>query len=124
MTFVTVDDVDAALSLDWAAADKKEQAVDEANIWLSARVKPLDPVPDAVLRAGALLAKQAAEGQLYVAKAPVIKSKRVRVEGAIDTETEFVDGAVSVSAAMSQVSDLLQPYLLKSSGSVRLLSRL
>ena len=123
MDFVTVESVDAALGAEWATAEQKPQAVIEANIWLTARVKPVEPAPDAVTYAGALLAKEAATGQLYAAQDAAIKRKRVRVEGAIDTETEYTDGATATSGVMVQVSDLLKPYLLRS-GSVRLLSRL
>lgn len=124
MDFVTVDSVDATLGTEWATAEQKPIAVIEANIWLTARVKPLDPVPDAVTRAGALLAQESVAGTLYADRAAGIKRKRTRVEGAIDTETEYTDGAVAVSGVMAQVADLLQPYLLRKAGSVRLLSRM
>lgn len=65
--FITVAQVDSLLGVDWATEDKKPRAVLMANAWLTQRVRPnLHPVPEAIVQAGAEVAREAAQGKLMV----------------------------------------------------------
>ncbi len=118
--YITVTEVDDLLGVTWAEPDNKPSAVNQANIWLTSRLRTniSEPYPDVVIYAGALLAKQAATGQLYADAAKGIQREMVRVEGAIVEDITYQDGAVAVSGVMLQIADLLKPYILKRSNTI------
>ena len=122
--FVTVQSVDSLLPAGWEWGEDKAQAVQQANIFLSAqnlnaRAKA-DPTPDAVLQAGAYAAREAAAGKLF--SGPAVKRKRVTA-GPVTIEKEFVEGDVAKTATMQMVLALLQPYRTRRQG-VQILGRM
>ncbi|MEG3078482.1 DnaT-like ssDNA-binding protein [Halomonas sp. 5021] len=112
--YITVAKADELLGAGWQGDGDADQAVMEANVWLSARNLPDDPVPSAVERAGALLAKEAAKGELYASTTGSVKRKRVKAD-TVESETEYTTGDNRQSGTMRLVLDLLRPWL--SSGS-------
>ncbi len=112
--YITVAIVDDLLGANWQGDGDAMQAVLEANVWLSARNLPYDPTPDAVERAGALLAREAAKGELYADSEGAIKRERVKASS-VESETEYVGGSNPQSGTMRLVLDMLRPWL--SSGS-------
>lgn len=122
-TFITVAAVDTKLGAGWEGEGDKTRAVLESNTWLTAkRVRLSDPVDDDVVMAGALLAQEAANGRLYVDTDGAVKSERVKADS-VEVETSYQDGAKSQTGALSMITDLLAPYLPKTSG-VTILRRL
>lgn len=108
--YITVAIVDDLLGSGWQGDGDATQAVLEANVWLSARNLPNDPTPDAVKRAGALLAREAANERLYVDSTGSVKRESVKA-GSVESETEYVSGNNPKSGTMRLVLDLLRPWL-------------
>lgn len=109
--FVTVDQVDAILGPDWAPQDKKSDAVYQANAYLGAlQFKCWDAQPEAVTRAGAELARLAAQDKLYADAPPLVKRKKVKAD-TVETETEYVAGNQPGSGVLEFVATLLAPWL-------------
>lgn len=117
-TYITTTDVDGVLGAGWEGTGDADQAVLEANAWMTARsVIKNDPVDDDVITAGAFLAQMSINGTLYADRAGAIKSKRVKAD-AVESETEYQDGASASTGRLRLVLDLLRPYLPVGGGSV------
>jgi hypothetical protein len=115
--YITVADVDATLPAGWEGDGDKYQAVMQANAWLSARgVIAGDPVEAAIVKAGSLLAKEAANGRLYADTDGNIKRERAKAD-TVEVETEYQDGSRARSGVIALVMDLLKPYLPGGGGS-------
>ena len=103
-TYITVADVDAILGPDWAAPELKEEAVFEANAYLTALNLigiDMDNIPDDVKQAGARLAKCSSQGKLY----------QQQTEGSLEAKTVKA-GSVSTSKAFGSIdktSTVAQP---------------
>lgn len=125
-TYLSVADADSLLPADWQGQGDKDQAVQQANIYmnslnLSAQAKA-DPTPDPVLQAGAYAAQEAAQGKLFSDQGPAVKSKTVTA-GPVTSRKEYAEGSVAKTAAMQMVTTLLQPYRTKRHGA-QILGRL
>lgn len=113
--YITKADVDTLLGAGWEGTGDATQAVLEANIWLTAKGLPVnDPVDDAIQRAGALLAREAAHDRLYIDTTGSVKRKRVKAD-TVESETEYATGDNPRSGAMRLVHDLLRPWLASGS---------
>jgi len=94
-TYITVADVDTILGPDWAATGLKEEAVFEANAYLtSLKLVGIDMgnIPDDVKEAGARLAKCASQGKLY----------QQQTEGSLEAKTVKA-GLVSTSKTFGSI---------------------
>lgn len=80
---------------------------------------PSNTIPAAVARACAELALKAAAADLIADGEQAIIRKRVRVEGAVDTETEYQPGSVD-GRNFRAVESMVQPFLSANSGQVSL----
>ncbi|MND23325.1 hypothetical protein D3C76_345890 [compost metagenome] len=102
--YITVADVDAILGPDWAAPELKDEAVFEANAYLTALNLvgiDMDNIPDDVKEAGARLAKCASQGKLY----------QQQTEGSLEAKTVKA-GSVSTSktfGSIDKTSTVAQP---------------
>lgn len=115
MNYITIEDVDNLLGVDWTTQDKKAISVVQANTWLNARkiCLPDDTVPDAILLAGANLAKLSSENKLYQNIDGVVKREKVKAD-TVEVETEYKDGSESaVSGDIQFINDLIAPYLCR-----------
>lgn len=125
-SYVTVEDVDGVLGTGWEGEGDKQQAVFQANAYLNGlRLKPIpedEPLPQALLHAGAELAREAAADRLYVDTSPAVVRKRVKA-GSVETEREYAQGAQPQSGTMALINSLLEPWLAKRSAT-QLLGRL
>ncbi|MFW6586588.1 hypothetical protein, partial [Acinetobacter baumannii] len=95
MNYVTVESVTQKLGPDWWGTGDPVIAVMQANAWLNARNLPDYPegeVPDAILTAGAYLAKLAAAGQLYTTKEGVVASKTISAQSGTSVSKTYVAG--------------------------------
>lgn len=114
--YVTVSDVDALLPPDWAGDGDPEQAVYMANAYLNTlHFRSWDEQPEAVTRAGAELAREAANERLYADSEGVVKREKVKAD-TVEVDTEFAEGSVARSGAMQFVDALLSPWLVKRQG--------
>ena len=114
--FITVADVDQKLGLGWAGTGDAVLAVAMANAWLTAKIKRTapDPVPDAIVSAGAQVAKLAAAGQLYKDTQREIQSKTVSAQAGTSTSKTYVAGSVDRSTGENFALDLIAPWTRRS----------
>lgn len=114
--FITVADVDQALGQGWAGEGDPVLAVAMANAWLTAKIKRTvsDPVPDAVVSAGAQVAKLAAAGQLYKDTQREVQSKTVSAQAGTSTSKTYVAGSVDRSTGENFALDLIAPWTRRS----------
>ncbi|WP_444756575.1 hypothetical protein [Pseudomonas sp. A014] len=114
--FITVADVDQKLGPDWAGTGDAVLAVTMANAWLTAKIKrPVpDPVPDAIVTAGAQVAKLAAAGQLYKDTQREVQSKTVSAQAGTSTSKTYVAGSVDRSTSENFALDLIAPWTRRS----------
>ncbi len=114
--FITVADVDQALGQGWAGDGDAVLAVSMANAWLTAKIKRLvpDPVPDAIVTAGAQVAKLAAAGKLYKDTQREVQSKSVSAQAGTSTSKTYVAGSVDRSAGENFALDLIAPWIRRS----------
>ena len=114
--FITVADVDQALGQGWAGDGDSVLAVSMANAWLTAKIKRLvpEPVPDAIVTAGAQVAKLAAAGKLYKDTQREVQSKTVSAQAGTSTSKTYVAGSVDRSAGENFALDLIAPWIRRS----------
>lgn len=94
-TYITAGEVDAILGPTWAPEESKEEAVFEANAYLTALNLvgiDMDDIPDDVKQAGARLAKCASQGKLY----------QQQTEGSLEAKTVKA-GSVSTSKTFGSI---------------------
>lgn len=111
--FITVADVDQALGQGWAGDGDAVLAVSMANSWLTAKIKrPVpDPVPDAIVTAGAQVAKLAAAGKLYKDTQREVQSKTVSAQAGTSTSKTYVAGSVDRTSGENFALDLIAPWI-------------
>ncbi|KAA0995448.1 hypothetical protein FQ192_10405 [Pseudomonas sp. ANT_J12] len=114
--FITVADVDAALSPGWAGTGDPVLAVAMANAWLTAKIKRAvpDPVPAEIKTAGAQVAKEAAAGKLYTATQKEVESKTVSAQSGTSVSKTYVAGSTDFSAGENFALALLVPWTKRS----------
>ena len=109
--FITIAQVDSLLGVEWTTEDKKPRAVLMANTWLTERVRQeFSEVPDAIVQAGAEVAREAALGTLYGAQAREILSETKTVD-VVSKSTTYAQGSAAISAGESFALALLKPYM-------------
>lgn len=120
--FITVADVDQKLGQGWADDGDAVLAVAMANAWLTAKIKRTvpEPVPDAIITAGAQVAKLAAEGKLYKDTQREVQSKTVSAQAGTSTSKTYVAGSVDRSTGENFALDLIAPWTRRA-GTVMLL---
>lgn len=120
-TYLTKADADSALGPDWAPADKKDEAVLIANVWMTNRQLPdLDPIPAEWTQAAAYVARDAAAGRIYGATETGVLSKTVKAE--VEVSKTFSASVKTYTAGESLALALIKPWL-SGMGSVMFLKR-
>ena len=121
MIFATVEEVDLILGSDWTTQDKKAMAVNQANVWMSAKrfCGGLDPISEQLKQATAYAAQLSANGKLYETRSEgVVKSKRVKAD-TVEVQKEYAEGQeVGKSSEMLFIDDLLKPFLCGGVGKI------
>lgn len=108
--FITIAQVDTLLGVDWTTEEKKPRAVLMANTWLTQRVWDVcDPIPDAIIQAGAEIAREAAAGTLYAAQPRDVTETTVKA-GSVSTAKKFTEGSKAVSAGETFALALIGPW--------------
>lgn len=121
MIFVTIEDIDAILGVDWATQDKKAMAVNQANVWLSAKkfCSGVDPIDESIKQAGAYLAQLSANGKLYVTQTDGVVTEKTVKADTVSVSKKFATGQeVGKSSEMLFIDDLLKPFLCGGVGSI------
>lgn len=110
--FITVADVDQTLGHGWAGSGDAVLAVVMANAWLTAKIKRTvpEPVPDAIVSAGAQVAKLAAAGQLYKDTQREVQSKTVSAQSGTSVSKTYAVGSVDRSTGENFALDLIAPW--------------
>lgn len=102
-TYITVADVDAILGAGWAAAELKDEAVFEANAYMTSLNLvgiDMEDIPDDVKQAGARLAKCASQGKLYQQQTEgSLEAKTVKA-GSVTTSKTF--GTIDKTSTAAQ----------------------
>lgn len=120
--YVTVSDVNSELGVSWEGTGDADLAVLKANAYLNTlSFREWDTQPPTVTLAGAYLAKEAVDGNLFVDSEGNIKRERVQAE--VEVETEFFEGSQAMTGNLQFIHALLSPWLIKPSAT-RILRRL
>ena len=96
-------------------------AVNQANVWLSAKkfCKGLDPIDEALKQAGAQLAKLSADGSLYKAQADGLVTEKTVKADTVQVTKKYAEGQEQgKSSEMQFIEDLIKPFLCGGVGSV------
>ena len=121
MIFVTITEVDTILGDSWTTQDKKATAVNQANVWLSAKkfCSGVDPIDESIKQAGAYLAQLSANGKLYETQADgVVTEKRVKAD-TVEVQKKYASGQEKgKSSEMLFIDDLLKPFLCGGVGKI------
>lgn len=108
--FITIAQVDSLLGAEWTTEEKKPRAVLMANTWLTERVREAcNPTPDAIIQAGAEIAREAAAGTLYGAQAREVTETSVKA-GSVSTSKTFAEGSKTMTAGESFALALIRPW--------------
>lgn len=121
MIFATVEEVDAILGSDWTTQDKKALAVNQSNVWMSAKrfCSGLDPIDDELKQATAYAAQLAANGKLYETKTDGTVTEKSVKAGDVQVTKKFAEGQeVGKSSEMLFIDDLLKPFLCGGVGKI------
>lgn len=118
MEYVTNQTIATSLDdVDWAALGNANQAVLLANAWLNEkRLIAFDVVPNAILAAGAYIAQEVINGNLYQGrKEGLVVSKSVKA-GSVSSSKTYASGvdANAMSAGEQMALALIAPYLYQS----------
>lgn len=127
-TYITTDDVDSELGIDWTDASKKTKAVFMANVWMTGLgIKlAIDKdtgeliIPDDVKQAGAYASLSAANGGLYQQKesSGALASQSVEAKGVKVSETYTdadADSSTLLDSDLQLAMAILKPYGIGSS---------
>lgn len=119
--YITASQVDELLGAGWAGTGDPDRAVLMANTWLTdKRLPAFEVVPDAVIQAGAEVAREAAAGKLYSATETGVLSKSASA-GSVSSAKTYASNAKKLTAGEVFANALLGPWL---SGNAVLLKRL
>lgn len=112
MDYITTTDVDALLGPGWAGAFDPARAVLMANAWLGERIKGEvpDPVPAAIVQAGAEVAREAAAGKLYQAAGREVTSQSVSAGDGVSVSKTFAAGSAARTAGEAVALALIAPW--------------
>lgn len=114
MGFITEQEaIEHVEGFDALSASDKAQYLQMANAYLLARnVKPYEDVttvPKALKMASYEVLKGIMRGELYQGQEQALKRKKVKAD-TVETEKEYQDGSVKLSAIEQFILDLIKPY--------------
>lgn len=116
--YITTQEVDAILGIDWTDQDKKADAILQANAWLSTKryCKELD---DTFKQAAARVAKLASQALLYVTQSDGIVTEKSVKADSVSVTKKYAEGQEQAkSADMQLIEDMLKPYLCSGVGNI------
>lgn len=121
MIFATVEEVDAILGSNWTTQDKKALAVNQANVWMSAKrfCSGLEPIDESLKLATAYAAWEASKGKLYETKTDGTVTEKTVKADTVQVTKKYAEGQeVGKSSEMQFIDDLLKPFLCGGVGNI------
>lgn len=114
MSFITEQEaIERVAGFDALSASDKADYLEKSEAYLLARnVKPFEDttiVPKALKSASFEVIKGIMKGELYQGQEQVLKRKKVKAD-TVETEKEYQDGSVKLSATEQYILDLIKPY--------------
>lgn len=113
MSFITEQEaIERVKGFDALSDSDKADYLEKSEAYLLARnVKPYEDittVPKALKTASYEVIKGIMKGDLYQGQEQALKRKRVKAE--VESEKEYQDGSVKLSASEQYILDLIKPY--------------
>ncbi|MFV5376528.1 hypothetical protein [Acinetobacter calcoaceticus] len=113
MSFITEQEaIERVAGFDALSASDKADYLEKSEAYLLARnVKPYEDttiVPKALKTASFEVIKGIMKGDLYQGQEQALKRKKVKAE--VESEKEYQDGSVKLSASEQYILDLIKPY--------------
>ncbi|MDA3542485.1 hypothetical protein MKL51_05890 [Acinetobacter sp. AOR18_HL] len=114
MSFITEQEaIERVAGFDALSASDKADYLEKSEAYLLARnVKPYEDttiVPKALKSASFEVIKGIMKGELYQGQEQALKRKKVKAD-TVETEKEYQDGSVKLSATEQYILDLIKPY--------------
>lgn len=114
MSFITEQEaIEHVEGFDALSASDKADYLEKSEAYLLARnVKPYEDttiVPKALKSASFGVIKGIMKGELYQGQEQALKRKKVKAD-TVETEKEYQDGSVKLSATEQYILDLIKPY--------------
>ncbi|OCY53738.1 hypothetical protein [Acinetobacter pittii] len=114
MSFITEQEaIERVAGFDALSASDKADYLEKSEAYLLARnVKPYEDttiVPKALKTASFEAIKGIMKGELYQGQEQALKRKKVKAD-TVETEKEYQDGSVKLSASEQFILDLIKPY--------------
>ncbi|EKU38121.1 MULTISPECIES: hypothetical protein [Acinetobacter] len=114
MSFITEQEaIERVAGFDALSASDKADYLEKSEAYLLARnVKPFEEVtavPNALKTASYEVIKGIMKGDIYQGQEQALKRKKVKAD-TVETEKEYQDGSVKLSASEQYILDLIQPY--------------
>ncbi|RSO00933.1 hypothetical protein [Acinetobacter pittii] len=119
MSFITEQEaIERVAGFDALSASDKADYLEKSEAYLLARnVKPYEDVttvPKALKTASFEVIKGIMKGELYQGQEQGLKRKKVKAD-TVETEKEYQDGSVKLSATEQYILDLIKPYCKRKS---------
>ncbi|WP_284086980.1 hypothetical protein [Acinetobacter pittii] len=114
MSFITEQEaIERVAGFDALSASDKADYLDKSEAYLLARnVKPYEDttiVPKALKSASFEVIKGIMKGEIYQGQEQALKRKKVKAD-TVESEKEYQDGSVKLSASEQFILDLIKPY--------------
>ncbi|ENU08653.1 hypothetical protein [Acinetobacter calcoaceticus] len=114
MSFITEQEaIERVAGFDALSASDKADYLEKSEAYLLARnVKPFEEVtavPNALKTASYEVIKGIMKGEIYQGQEQALKRKKVKAD-TVETEKEYQDGSVKLSASEQFILDLIKPY--------------
>jgi len=114
MSFITEQEaIERVAGFDALSASDKADYIEKSEAYLLARnVKPFEEVtavPNALKTASYEVIKGIMKGEIYQGQEQALKRKKVKAD-TVETEKEYQDGSVKLSASEQYILDLIKPY--------------
>lgn len=114
MSFITEQEaIERVAGFDALSASDKADYLEKSEAYLLARnVKPYEDVttvPQALKKASYEVIKGIMKGEIYQGQEQALKRKKVKAD-TVETEKEYQDGSIKLSASEQFILDLIKPY--------------
>lgn len=107
MSFITIEQAEAILGVDFAEDGDKARLVLLANTWMKKNAGPaLDPVPHELNVAACEIIKGIIAKEIYNGQTQALKREKVKADG-VESEEEYQDGSVAISSYEQIALDLI-----------------
>lgn len=112
MDYITEADVDDLLGIGWDDSAQQGRSVMLANAWLNERLRGdvPSPTPQAIVQAGAEIAREAGQGRLYAASGREVVSTTASAGGGVSVSKTYASGSTERTAGEALALALIAPW--------------